>query len=72
MLTDLESVFRSLKGKLGLRPVFQSTADRSTGHLFITVLAYQAVQVLRTKLQAAGGTRVRGRACGRCWRCSSV
>jgi transposase len=56
MLTDLESVFRSLKSELGLRPVFHSKEDRSDGHLFITVLAYQCVQLLRTKLTAAGIT----------------
>jgi len=54
LLTDLESVFRSLKSELGLRPVFHSKENRSDGHLFITVLAYQCVQVLRTKLKAAG------------------
>ena len=54
MLTDLESVFRSLKGELGLRPVFHSKEDRSDGHLFITVLAYLCVQVVRSKLKAAG------------------
>lgn len=54
MLTDLEGVFRSLKSELGLRPVFHSKEDRSDGHLFITVLAYQCVQMLRTKLKAAG------------------
>ncbi len=53
MLTDLESVFRSLKSELGLRPVFHSKEDRSDGHLFITVLAYQCVQVLRTQLKEA-------------------
>lgn len=53
MLTDLESVFRSLKSELGLRPVFHSKEDRADGHLFITVLAYQFVQVLRRKLKAA-------------------
>ncbi|SEM84625.1 Transposase, partial [Syntrophus gentianae] len=46
MLTDLEAVFRSLKSELGLRPVFHSKEERADGHLFITVLAYQAVQVL--------------------------
>lgn len=54
MLTDLESVFRSLKSELGLRPVFHSKADRADGHLFITVLAYQFVQFLRVGLKAAG------------------
>lgn len=54
MLTDLESVFRSLKSELGLRPVFHSKEERSDGHLFITVLAYQCVQMLRRTLKAAG------------------
>lgn len=54
MLTDLESVFRSLKSELGLRPVFHSKENRCDGHLFITVLAYQCVQVLRTTLKQAG------------------
>jgi transposase len=51
-LTDLEAVFRSLKSELGLRPVFHHKADRTDGHLFITVLAYQMVQVIRRKLAA--------------------
>lgn len=53
-LTDLESVFRSLKSELGLRPVYHSKEDRADGHLFITVLAYQLVQFLRVGLKAAG------------------
>ncbi|WP_434782916.1 IS1634 family transposase [Ferrovum myxofaciens] len=53
MLTDLESVFRSLKSELGLCPVYHSKEERADGHLFITVLAYQAVQVLRAKLKKA-------------------
>ena len=54
MLTDLESVFRSLKSELGLRPVFHSRENRCDGHLFITVLAYQCVQALRLQLKKAG------------------
>ena len=54
MLTDLEAVFRSLKSELGLRPIFHHKEDRADGHLFITVLAYQAVQVLRQRLKAHG------------------
>lgn len=54
MLTDLEAVFRGLKSELGLRPVFHHKADRTEGHLFITVLAYQLVQAIRHKLKAAG------------------
>jgi len=53
-LTDIESVFRSLKSELGLRPVFHHKEDRADGHLFITVLAYQCVQMIRTKLKEAG------------------
>ena len=54
LLTDLESVFRSLKSELGLRPVYHAKEDRADGHLFITVLAYQCVQLLRRQLKAAG------------------
>jgi len=54
MLTDLEGVFRSLKSELGLRPVYHHKEGRSDAHLFITVLAYQAVQVIRRQLQAKG------------------
>lgn len=54
MLTDLEAVFRGLKSDLGLRPVFHHTGDRAEGHLFITVLAYQMVQIIRRKLAAKG------------------
>jgi transposase len=54
MLTDLESVFRSLKSELGMRPVYHHKEDRCDGHLFITVLAYQAVQVIRRKLKDHG------------------
>lgn len=54
MLTDLEAVFRGLKSELGLRPVFHQKEDRTEGHLFITVLAYQMVQAIRRKLAAHG------------------
>jgi transposase len=50
MLTDLEAVFRSLKSPVGLHPTGHHKEDRAEGHLFITVLAYQAIQVLRQKI----------------------
>ena len=50
-LTDLEAVFRSLKSELGLRPIHHSREDRTDGHLFITVLAYQFVQFIREELK---------------------
>jgi hypothetical protein len=56
MLTDLEAVFRGLKSELGLRPVYHHKEERTEGHLFITVLAYQLVQAIRRKLAAAGET----------------
>ncbi len=54
MLTDLEAVFRSLKSELGLRPVHHQTTKRVSGHLFITVLAYHLVHVIRFKLKQKG------------------
>ena len=54
MLTDLESVFRSLKTDLGLRPVFHQVDRRVEGHLFISVLAYHFVHMLRLRLKAQG------------------
>jgi transposase len=51
MLTNLEAVFRSLKSELGMRAVYHRKESRCEGHLFITVLAYQAVQVIRHKLK---------------------
>ena len=52
MLTNLESVFRSLKTDLGLRPVFHQIDRRVEGHLFISVLAYHFVHTLRLQLKA--------------------
>lgn len=54
LLTDLESVFRALKTDLGLRPVFHQVDRRIEGHLFISVLAYHFVHMLRMKLKAQG------------------
>ncbi len=52
-LTDAEAVFRALISELGLRPIFHHKQHRADGHLFISVLAYQAVQVLRTSMKKA-------------------
>jgi transposase len=53
MLTDLEAVFRSLKSELGMRPVFHQIAERVSGHLFISVLAYHLVHSIRYRLKKA-------------------
>ena len=62
-LTDVEAVFRALKSELGLRPIYHHKPRRADGHLFITVIAYQLVQVIRTRLRAhrehAGWTTLR-------------
>ena len=50
----MEAVFRSLKSELGLRPIYHRKPARADGHLFITVIAYQLVQILRTRLRAHG------------------
>jgi len=49
-LTELESAFRSLKSELGLRPIHHQLDRRCRAHLFISVLAYQCVHFIRTKL----------------------
>ena len=54
MLTDLEAVFRSLKSELGLRPIYHHKSRRVDGHLFISVLAYHLVHILRSQLTAQG------------------
>lgn len=54
MLTNLESVFRSLKTDLGLRPVYHQVERRVEGHLFISVLAYHFVHAVRLQLKEQG------------------
>ena len=59
LLTDLEAVFRALKSELGLRPIHHRTPRRAEGHLFITVIAYQLVQVIRRRLAKRGDGPIR-------------
>ena len=53
-LSDVEAVFRSLKSELGLRPIYHRKPRRADGHLFLTVIAYQLVQLIRSRLRAHG------------------
>ena len=53
-LTDLENTFRQLKSDLDMRPIWHNTDARISAHLFITVLAYHAVHLVRTRLRDAG------------------
>ena len=50
-LTDLENTFRQLKSELGMRPIWHNTDARISAHMFITVLAYHAVHLIRTRLR---------------------
>ena len=53
-LTDIEDTFRQLKSELGLRPIWHNTDARISAHLFIAVLAYHAVHLIRTRLRSKG------------------
>ena len=53
-LTEVKAVFRSLKSELGLRPIDHHKESRAEAHMIISVLAYQAVQLLRRRLKDAG------------------
>ena len=53
-LTNVEDAFRSLKGELGLRPVYHRKDARIEGHLFITVLAYHLLVAIQRRLREAG------------------
>ena len=53
-LTEIEATFRSLKSEIGLRPIWHEKQDRIRAHLFIAVLAYHGVHLLRRRLGAHG------------------
>ena len=53
MLTDTESVSRHLQPEHELRPILRHKQRRDDAHLLISVLAYQAVQMLRKRMHAA-------------------
>ncbi len=51
-LTNIEYSFRCLKSELAFRPVYHKIQVRAESHLFIAVLAYHILNVIRTKLKA--------------------
>ncbi len=53
-LAEIEAAFRSLKGEAGLRPIFHVKPSRIRAHLFLAVLAYHGVHLLRKRLAQAG------------------
>ena len=50
-LCFVEEAFRTLKGDLGLRPIFHQRTDRIEAHLFIAFLAYCLMITLRQQLR---------------------
>jgi hypothetical protein len=54
-LVFVEEAFRTLKGDLGLRPIFHKTPDRIEAHLFIAFLSYCLSITLRQHLRALAG-----------------
>lgn len=52
-LCHVEEAFRTLKGDLGLRPIFHHKAERIEAHLFVAFLAYCLSVTLRQVLRAA-------------------
>ena len=55
-LTRVESSFRSLKTDLGTRPIYHQLASRTSGHLFISVLAYHILISIEHRLRKKGIT----------------
>jgi hypothetical protein len=55
-LCHVEEAFRTLKGDLGLRPIFHQKPERIEAHLFVAFLAYCLMTTLRQQLRghAAG------------------
>ncbi len=51
-LCHVEEAFRTLKGDLGLRPIFHQKTERIEAHLFVTFLAYCLSITLRQQLKA--------------------
>ena len=51
LTTNVEDAFRSLKGDLGLRPVYHQLARRTAAHLFISVLAYHLLCAIEPTLR---------------------
>jgi transposase len=54
-LCFVEEAFRTLKGDLGLRPIYHQRPDRIEAHLFVAFLAYCLSITLRQKLRAVAG-----------------
>jgi transposase len=49
-LTQIESVFRSLKSELGIRPIYHQLEHRADAHVLIAFLAYSLQVTLKNRL----------------------
>ena len=49
-LTQIESVFRSLKSELGIRPIYHQLEHRADAHVLIAFLAYRLQVTLKNRL----------------------
>src|ERR1039457_2214868 len=54
-LVVVEEAFRTLKGDLGLRPIYHHKTGRIEAHLFVAFLAYCLSITLRQRLKALAG-----------------
>ncbi len=54
-LCFVEEAFRTLKGDLGLRPIFHQLPERIEAHLFLAFLAYCLSITLRQQLRTVAG-----------------
>jgi transposase len=54
-LVFVEEAFRTLKGDLGLRPIYHQKPERIEAHLFVAFLAYCLAITLRQRLKALAG-----------------
>lgn len=53
-LTEVEATFRVLKTDLSIRPVYHKTDENIEAHLFLGIVAYQIVAMIRYQLKQKG------------------
>jgi transposase len=51
-LTQIEAAFKTMKGELGLRPIYHQLGHRVEAHVLIAFLAYCLLVTLKNRLQA--------------------
>jgi transposase len=62
-LTKVEAAFRSMKTDLGTRPVYHQGAERTRGHLFLSILAYHMLSNIEHQLDLNQGSAHWGTIC---------